>query len=193
MSASDFKWYKSIAGKEFPFKLQVLWCVSHWNHCLWGTECCLVCFRYNTNNPSNLIFIVALSLSGSMLCAPTQPSPWESTIRLSRPWGIPLIVSLLVDLGALNEHFSTFNEANMEKYKTLHCDCVISIIVYFRCLSLGSNALKCLEHRSVQNSISIPFRSHLERQPEIKGLEEFHLENKDTKTWGKTTTKHRFF
>ena len=45
----------------------------------------------------------------------TQPSPWESTIRLSRPWGIPLIVSLLVDLGALHEHFSTFNEANVVK------------------------------------------------------------------------------
>ena len=80
----------------------------------------------------------------------------------------------------------------LEKYKTLHCDCVISMIVYFRCLSLKSiNALKFLEHRSVQNSISIPFRSHLERQPEIKGLEEFHLENKDTRTRGKTTTKHR--
>ena len=79
----------------------------------------------------------------------------------------------------------------LRKYKTLHCDCVISIIVYFRCLSLGSNALNFLEQRSVQNSISIPFRSHLERQPEIKGLEEFHLENKDTKTRGKTTTKHR--
>ena len=126
MSASDFKWYKSIAGKEFSLKLQVLWCVSHWNHCLWGTECCLVCFRYNTNNPSDLNLVSLLLYLCLVPCSvhphnhpTTQPSPWESTIRLSRPWGIPLIVFLLVVPGALHEHFSTFNEANMVKYKTL--------------------------------------------------------------------------